>query len=97
MLSSSSLPWSDLRGLAKLLMNGTPDSRRAAALRLTESENQLWLAVLVDTVRSAEEWRVRARCLEALGIAAGASEQPVAESILVALLAPGKPPEVHQR
>jgi hypothetical protein len=97
MSGSSSLPWSDLRGLANVLLHGTPESRRAAALRLLEAEHQPWLTLLIDTVRSSEEWRVRARCLEALGMAAGESDQHVAERILAVLLAPVEAPPKQMR
>ncbi len=87
MTQSAPLPWTDMRGLAHVLLNGTPESRRAAAARLLEAEDHLWLALLADTVRSNEAWQLRARCLEVLGLAAGASERYTAEAILTAVLA----------
>jgi hypothetical protein len=85
MSSFRSLPWTELRELAYVLLNGTPETRRAAALRLLEKDDQRWLPLLVGTVRSTEAWQTRARCLEALGTVAGASEQQQAEAILAAL------------
>ncbi len=69
-------------------MNARPETRRAAAMRLLEVEDRVWLTLLVDTIRSTEEWRLRARCLEVLGLVAGASDQRTAEHILTTLLAP---------
>jgi hypothetical protein len=76
----------DLREFAHVLLNGTPETRRLAALRLVESQDRRWLTLLVDTVRSAEQWQLRARCLEALGLIAGESQQETAERIMDALL-----------
>jgi hypothetical protein len=42
--------------------------------------------LLVDTVRSAEHWQARARCLEALGAIAGDARRETAERILAALM-----------
>jgi HEAT repeat protein len=65
-----------------VLLNGTPDSRRAAALGLLERHDEGSLMLLVGAVRSTENWHLRARCLEALGAIAAESRQAVAERIL---------------
>jgi hypothetical protein len=81
------LPWTDLRGLAGVLLNATPETRRAAAMRLLEIEDRVWLPMLVETIQSTEDWRLRARCLEMLGLVAGASDEHTAGHILTTLLA----------
>ena len=80
------MPWSELRGLASVLLNGTPESRRSAALRLLDSEDLLWLPLLAETVRAGDEWHLQGRCLEVLGLIAGTGDQATVESILSALL-----------
>jgi hypothetical protein len=79
------LPWSDVRTLARVLLNATPTSRRAVALRLLEAEDPTWWPLLASTARSDEDWRLRARCLEVLGVAAGAADRHTHELIEVAL------------
>jgi hypothetical protein len=76
----------DLRSLARVLMYGTVETRRALAERLiTEHRTELW-QLLVETVRSDEPWLLRARCLEVLGLVAGNAEPETAGTILAGLL-----------
>lgn len=90
-MAHSELPWTDLRGLASVLLNGTPDSRRSAAHRLLQTKDRAWLPLLADTVRAGDEWLLRARCLEVLGLAAGGADRATAEAILTAVLATAVP------
>ena len=83
---SPSLPWSNVQGFTRLLLHGSPDSRRAAAQQLLAADDHTWWNLLTETVRSGEHWLLRARCLEILGLAAGSANQQTAESILIALL-----------
>ena len=71
---AGSLPWSDLRSLARVLLHGSPATRRAVAERLLEADDPAWWQLLATTTRADEDWRLRARCLEVLGLAAGAAE-----------------------
>ena len=48
--------------------------------------------MLVETVRSRDLWRLRARCLEVLGLAVGSADQETALRILEALFAADAPP-----
>lgn len=80
------LPWSNIQGFRRVLLHGSPDSRRAAADLLLASDDSAWWGLLAETVRSGEHWMLRARCLEILGLAAGAAKQQTAEAILEALL-----------
>jgi hypothetical protein len=76
----------DLRSLARVLIYGTPQTRRALADRLaTEGRDDLW-PLLVATVRSDEPWLLRARCLEVLGVVAGSARPEIAATILTGLL-----------
>jgi hypothetical protein len=83
--SNRLLPWTDVRGLSRVLLHGTPASRRAAALRLLRASDPGWWPLLAATVRSGEDWRLRARCLEVLGLAAGAGDRTAFEAIDSAL------------
>src|SRR4029078_9493758 len=67
----ASLPWADVRGLAPVLFHATPERRRGVAMRLLEAGDPAWWRLLAATVRSDDDWRLRARCLEVLGLAAG--------------------------
>ncbi len=80
------MPWSNVRGFTRVLLHGSPDTRRAVAQQLLATDDALWCRLLADTVRSHEHWLLRARCLETLGLIAGTSSQQTAESILAALL-----------
>lgn len=81
----------DPRTLARLLVYGQPETRRVLAQRLLGEDDGEWWALLMSTVRSQEPWRLRARCLEVLGLAAGSADEQTAERILGELLA-GRPP-----
>jgi hypothetical protein len=73
-----------------VLTYGLAESRRAAVERLlAEADPEVW-GLLASTVHSPAPWRLRARCLEALGLAAGRAEQPLAEHILGLLVEEGR-------
>jgi hypothetical protein len=94
MSPTTPLPWSDMRTLARVLLHATPASRRAVALRLLEADDPTWWPLLASTVRSDEDWRLRARCLEVLGLAAGSAGRHTHALIETALLSgPGSPPQ----
>jgi hypothetical protein len=76
----------EVRSLARILVYGSPDSRRLMAERLLRAGDTACWFLLADTVRSRDPWLMRARCLEALGLAAGSADQQTAELILGALL-----------
>lgn len=78
--------------LARLLLYGTPASRRRLAMRLGGDGEGDALALLVATARSGDRWRLRARALEALGLVAGSAEQGLAERILAGLLGDRREP-----
>lgn len=75
----------NLRSLSRVLLYGSPDTRRRAAERLVaDPDPDLW-PLLARTVTADGPWLLRARSLEVLGIAAGCAAAPVVESILAAL------------
>lgn len=74
----------DARILARVLLYGDAGSRRAAAQLLLRASDRASWALLAGTVRSNEPWLLRARCLEVLGLAAGADRR-TAETILTLL------------
>jgi hypothetical protein len=55
-----------------------------------EADYRTW-SLLGATVRSDEDWRLRARCLEVLGMAAGSADRQTAEAILEAVAAAREP------
>ena len=75
-----------LQTLARLLLYGSPNTRRQAAERFLEEADPACWALLAETVRSEEPWLLRARCLEALGVAAGQADEPTVRIILTVLL-----------
>jgi hypothetical protein len=83
----------ELVGLNGCLLWGTNLSRRSLAEHLVQRADGPTLALLADTVRSSESWRLRTRCLEVLGLAAAQADQQLGEHILGLLLdrAPGPP------
>ena len=78
----------ELVGLSSRLQWGTPASRRELAEHLVQREDRATLALLADTVRSDEGSRLRARCLEVLGLAAAQADGELGEHILGLLLDP---------
>ena len=70
------------RTLAMLLLFGGSDTRRLLAQRLVKDGDAEQWSLLASTVCSQEPWLLRARCLEVLGLAAGAADQRTAEMIL---------------
>lgn len=77
----------DLRSLSRVLIFGTDATRRALAQRMAVEPNPDFARVLVETVRSSEPDELRDRCLEVLGIMAGAGD-PFAIEVLEDLNAP---------
>lgn len=75
--------------LERLLIYGTPETRRVLAVRLRAPGAERCRVMLAETVRSSESWLLRARCLEVLGIAAAYGDRGCAEAILE-LLVPGR-------
>ena len=72
----------------RVLLFGRAETRRRLIQdAIAGADQDIW-NVLVETVRSRGPWKVRARCLEALGVAAGSSDQALAEYILHALSSP---------
>jgi hypothetical protein len=78
----------DLKSLLGCLLWGSPSARRELGDRLAADGSGAGLALLAETARSRESWRLRARCLEVLGIAAGQADQATAEHILQLLVPP---------
>lgn len=72
----------ELQGLMRVLLYGGPESRRVAAERLAGLADPEHWSVLANTVRSAEPWQLRARCLEVLGLVAASADRETAEAIL---------------
>lgn len=72
----------DVVSLANRLLWGSPATRRQLAEQLQHVERRSDLALLAETIRSRGSWRLRARCLEVLGMAASEGGQEVAEHIL---------------
>lgn len=75
----------DAAGLTRLLLYGTTVTRQHVAVQLREQKDEALLRLLVDTVRSAEAWMLRARCLEALATVAAQASKDEALRILDAL------------
>jgi hypothetical protein len=77
--------------LARRLLYGAPETRQRVAQELLEAEGGDLLDLLASTVRSTESSRLRARCLEVLGLAAGGGRQVLAERILAAVTGAAAP------
>jgi len=70
----------EARALALVLLYGEPPTRRDAALRLLDQPEFVSWSTLASTVWSTDPLSLRARSLEALGVAAGhADERGTAE------------------
>src|SRR5690349_10098897 len=77
---------SDPQQLGRLLLYGRPATRRRlAAQLLADGDPKTW-RLLAETVRSDPSWRLRARCLEVLGLAVGGADQRTTEYVLNRLL-----------
>jgi len=72
----------DPSSLRRLLLYGAPETRRALARKLGNSGGDELCAMLAETVRSAGSLRLRASCLEVLGIAASDGDERLATTIL---------------
>ena len=77
----------------RVLLFGRAETRRRLVQDAIAAADQHIWKVLVETVRSSGPWQLRARCLEALGVAAGGADQALAEYILRSL----SPPERSER
>ena len=80
----------DARSLSAVLMHGSGDARLRLAEDLAASDGEI-LPILAVTVRSNEDWLLRARCLEVLGKAASLGGEARAREILQALDVDGYP------
>ena len=73
-----------------MLVHGSNEARFRLAENLAASEGDV-LSILAVTVRSDEDWLLRARCLEVLGKAASLGGEARAREILQALNVDGRP------
>ena len=76
----------DARSLSAVLIHGSGEARLRLAEGLADSDGDV-LSVLATTVRSDENWLLRARCLEVLGQAASLGGEARAIEILKVLTA----------
>lgn len=76
----------DPQSLSRLLLYGSPQTRRQLAESMVSDGDLTVCSLLAETVRSPESWLLRARCLEVLGLAAGGADQETAEQILGTLI-----------
>jgi hypothetical protein len=81
----------DPRALARLFLYGSARTRQWLAEQLLADGNRDTWRLLAATVRSDEPWRLRSRCLEALGLIAGSADEPTATEVLSILLGPLPP------
>ena len=72
----------EARALALVLLYGEPPTRRDAALRLLDQPEFVSWSTLASTVWSTDPLSLRARSLEALGVAAGHADDQTARAIL---------------
>lgn len=70
----------------RILLYGSPETRRALAEGLRGSDAAGSWAMLAETVRAPGSLLLRARCLEALGMSAAGGDERTAEAVLAALL-----------
>ena len=84
----------DPRTLARLLLYGSPASRRQLGESLLTDSGAVHWPLLVSTVRSGEPPLLRGRCLEVLGHAVACADRRTAESILDALFGEAQPVQV---
>jgi hypothetical protein len=77
-----------LEAIANLLLYGSPSARRQMAEELAARDDSTIWTLLAATVTSQDDWRLRARCLEVLGLLAGSARREVAEQLLGSLCAP---------
>lgn len=71
--------------VVNVLLYGTPAARHHLAGELAGRDDRTMLHLLIATVGSAEPWRLRARCLEVVGMIAGTADRDTAEEILGSL------------
>src|SRR5260221_7007973 len=82
----------DLVVVWRLLQYGEPETRRRLVTDLLQAGDPRIWRVLAETVRSPESWQLRARCLEALGLAATSADRALAKQILAWTAGPGSGP-----
>ena len=82
----------DLVVVWRLLQYGEPETRRRLVTDLLQAGDPRIWRVLAETVRSPESWQLRARCLEALGLAATSADCALAKQILAWTAGPGSGP-----
>jgi HEAT repeat protein len=68
--------------LVRLLLHGSPESRRTAAEQLLRAGEPDDWKMLVSTVRSQDAWLLRARALEVLGLMAARADESLAVAML---------------
>jgi hypothetical protein len=78
----------DPKVLARLFLYGSATTRQRLAEQLLADGNRETWRLLAATVRFDEPWRLRSRCLEALGLIAGSADEPTAKEVLNILLGP---------
>ncbi len=78
----------DARTLSAVLVHGSSDARVRLAADIAASDGDI-LSILAVTVRSDENWLLRARCLEVLGQAACIGGEARAKEILQVLKVDG--------
>jgi len=76
----------DPRKLARLLLYGRAETRRRLAEQVVQAWDAQTLRLVVETATGAGDWQLRGRCLEVLGLIAGAGNQRTCEWVLDALL-----------
>lgn len=86
----------DARSLSAVLMHGSDEARRRLAQGLANADGDV-LSILAVTVRSDEDWLLRARCLEVMGQAASLGGEARAKEILHALVMGGTSTEGARR
>jgi hypothetical protein len=74
-----------LQAIGRVLRFGAAASRAALADELARQEGPGLWEVLADTVRSDDDWQLRARSLELLGRVAGGADRATAEAVLTAI------------
>jgi hypothetical protein len=86
----------DARSLSAVLVHGSSEARFRLAEGLADSDGDV-LSILAVTVRSDEDWLLRARCLEVLGQAASLGGEARAKEILQVLTMDGTSTEGARR
>ena len=78
----------ELQAIGRVLRFGAAASRAALADELARQHGPGLWEVLANTVRSDDDWQLRARSLELLGLIAGSADRATAEAVLAATTRP---------